>query len=136
MVGVGGINEEKWVAKMARIISDAPEEHRPVLTRVKMEISKGESVKGLGATTINVDMLSKTLGYIMDIQVTDDTITRLLKEGKKEMIVRELINLMPLPCLTCNQDSKFHIGDSPQVKCSRGACVECFPKPKNGWAHL
>ena len=68
MAGVGGINEEKWVAKLARIISDAPEEHRQVLTKVKMEISKGESVKGLGATTIYIDLLSETLGYIMDIQ--------------------------------------------------------------------
>ena len=124
---------------MARIIADAPEEICHVLMKVKMEISKSDSVKSLGATNINVDMLSKTLGYIKDIQVNDESITRLLKEGKKEMIVRALINLMPLPCVTCNQDSEFQIEDRPQVRCrrcNRGACVECFPEPKNGWAHL
>ena len=135
MAGIGGINQDVWITKMAKIIADAPDELRHVLMKVKMAISKNDSIKSLGATSINVDMLSKTLSYIMDIQVNDETITRLLKEGKKEMIVRELINLMPLPCVTCNQDAEFQIGDKPQVRCrrcNRGACVTCFSEPKNG----
>ena len=75
----------------------------------------------------------------MNIQVTDGNITRLLKEGKKDMILRQVVNMMPLPCLTCNKDIEFKPTDKPQVRCrrcDRGACPDCFPEPKNGWAYL
>ena len=130
---------EKWVASNATLISDAPEEELcHVLSRVKMELTKTECMKSLGHNSINAEMLSNTLAYLMDVQVTDNSITRLLKEGKKDMIVRQVVNMMPLPCLTCNKDSQFKPGQA-QVRCrrcDRGACVDCFPEPKNGWAYL
>ena len=75
----------------------------------------------------------------MDSQVTDEAITKLLKEGKKDKIIREVLNLMPLPCVTCTKDSEYQAGDRPAVRCrrcSRGACKDCFPQPKNGWVFL
>ena len=110
---------------MATIISAAPEELRHVLGMVKMSKTKSENMKSLGGNGINVDMLTKTLAYLMNIEENDEAITRLLKDGKKDMIVRQVVNLMPLPCLTCNQDTQFKVGDKPQVRCrrcDRGAC--------------
>ena len=92
---------------MADLIAGAPEELRHVLEKVKMSQSKYSNMKSLGATTINTEMLGNTLAYLMDIQVTDDDITRLLKEGKKDMIIRQVVNMMPLPCVTCNGDAEL-----------------------------
>ena len=136
---MAGINLDLWMTKMASMIVEAPEELRFVLDKVKMNASKADNMKSLGATSINVEMLANTLSYLMAVQVTDESITRLLKEGKKDMIIREVVNLMPMPCVTCNRDSEFKPGDKPQVRCkrcSRGACVDCFPEPKNGWTYL
>ena len=91
---MAGVNLDEWMARMATIVSDAPEEHRHVLNMVKMSKTKKENMKSLGGTGINVEMLAKTLAYLMDIQVTDETISRLLKEGKKDMIVRQLVMLL------------------------------------------
>ena len=127
------------MAKMATLIRDAPEELRHVLMKMKMSKTKADSIKCLGANTINNEMLGKTLAFLMDIQVTDENITRLLKDGKKDMILRQVVNLMPLPCITCNNDTEFKPTDRPQVRCrrcDRGACADCFPEPKNGWAYL
>ena len=127
------------MTKRGTLIAQAPEELRHVISKVKMNTSKAESMRSLGAVTINTEMLGKTLAYLMDIEVTDNNITRLLKEGKKDMIVRTMVNLMPLPCLTCNHDIEFKPTDKPQVRCKRcdrGACTVCFPEPKNGWAYL
>ena len=124
---------------MADLIAAAPEELRHVLEKVKMSATKYNNMKSLGAATINTEMLGNTLAYLMDIQVTDDDITRLLKEGKKDMIIRQVVNMMPLPCFTCNGAAKYKPGEKPQVRCrryARGACTQCFPEPMKGWAYL
>ena len=130
---------EKWIAKSAKIIAEAPDEIKPVLVQVKMNQKKDKSMKSLGSNGINVDMLSNTLAYLLEIEVTHERISELLKEGKKELIFRELCNLMPLPCVTCRRDSEYQVGETPVVRCrrcSRGACKECFPLPQQGWAYL
>ena len=135
----GGMDLEKCVAKMARIITAAPEEIKPVLVRMKMKASKSENMKSLGGPNINNEMLANTLAFLKDIQVDDECISGLLKEGKKDLIIREVMNLMPLPCVTCTLDSEFQPGDRPQVRCrrcKRGACIKCQPEPKTGWLHL
>ena len=92
-------------AKVAILIAEAPEEIRDVLAKIKISLTKADSIWCLGATFINNKMLGKTLAYLMDVDVMDKKITRLLKEGKKEMIFRQVINMMPLPCITCNNDA-------------------------------
>ena len=124
---------------MADLIAAAPEELRHVLEKVKMSQSKADNMKSLGDPTINKELLAKTLGHLKNINMDDESITMLLKDGRKDMIIREVINLMPMPCVTCNSDSEFQPGDKPQVRCRRcrrGACKDCFPEPKNGWVYL
>ena len=134
------IDIQKWMAKGARILTDAPEEIKPVLAKVKMNQKKEDTMKnGLGHNSINVEMLANTLAYLLEIQVTDEIITGLLKEGKKERIFREVTNLMPLTCVTCRRDTEYQVGEKPTVRCrrcNRGACKECFPLPQQGWAYL
>ena len=95
---------------------------------VKMSASLEENRKSLTTNTINTEMMGKTLAFLLDIEVTDEKIAGLLKEGRKDLIIRELINLMPLACVTCNRDTEYQVGDKPAVRCrrcSRGACREC-----------
>ena len=139
----GGMDMDKCVAKMARIIAAATEEIKPVLVKIKMNASKMENMKSLdkclGGPAISNEMLANTLAFLKDTQAGDEDIAGLLKEGKKESIIREVFSLMPLPCLTCTMDVEFQPGDRPQVRCrrcKRGACVECLPEPKTGWVYL
>ena len=139
MTAIGGFDLDMWMTKMSAMITGAPEELRFVLSQIKMSKSKSDGMKALSSSTINAEMLGKTLAYLQNTQENDESITRLLKEGKKEMIIREVVNFMPLNCVTCNKDSQFQPGDRPQVRCRRccrGACIECFPEPKNGWVYL
>ena len=85
--GIGGINIDLWITRMASMIAEAPEELRIVLTQIKMVKTKRDALKALGSTNINVEMLAKTLAYLQDSLMTDESITRLLKEGKKKMII-------------------------------------------------
>ena len=129
----------KCVAKGAIILAAAPEELRPVLNAVKMGATIEENKKSLASNKINTEMLGQTLAFLLDTQVNDERIAGLLKEGRKDLIIRELINLMPLACVTCNRDTEYQVGDKPAVRCrrcSRGACRECFPLPQNGWVYL
>ena len=139
MSGLGGMDQTKCVAKLARLITEAPAEPKIVLNKVKMTKSKAENLKSLGAPVINKEMLAMTLGHLRNINVDDESITMLLKDGKKHMIIREVMNLMPFPCVTCHKDAEFQAGDNPQVRCRscrRGACKACFTEPQNGWVYL
>ena len=61
MTGITGINLDKWMTQMGRIIAGAPEELRLVLGKVKMSSSKRDIMNGLGANNIKTEMLGKTL---------------------------------------------------------------------------
>ena len=65
MTGVGGVNKEVWTAKVAILIAKAPEEIRDVLAKIKISVTKAESIRCLGATFINNEILGKTLAYLM-----------------------------------------------------------------------
>ena len=69
MTGITGINLDKWMTQMGRIIAGAPEELRLVLGKVKMSSSKRDIMNGLGANNIKTEMLGKTLSYLKDRNV-------------------------------------------------------------------
>ena len=79
--------QTKYVAKMARLIAEAPVELRFVLNTVKMTSSKAENMSSLGATNTNKEFLVKTLGQLRKIDMDYESITILLKDGKKDLII-------------------------------------------------
>ena len=132
-------DKKKNVEMMSIILAEAPEELRFLLAEVKMEQDKKANLKNLNSTSINSEMLTKTLAYLMSVDITDEKITRLLKNGKQEMIMRMLLNLMPMQCLTCLKDTLHLVGEVPMVKCrrcARGGCRDCYPEPVPGWSYL
>ena len=125
------MNKKKCRERMFHIIAEAPEEFRLLLAKVKMEEDKKTNLKNLSNSSINSEMMTNDLAYLMSVDVTDEKITILLKNGKQEMVMRTLLNLMPLECTTCLKDTVYLVDEVPRVRCrrwNRGACRDCCPE--------
>ena len=136
---MSGTNENKFLERMAFIVSEAPEELKCVLTKVRMDQDWKTSMKSLGCSSLNSEVLGKTLAYLMGLDVIDKQVTRLLKQGLQEMICRKTLHLMPEQCRVCLDDYHFSPGEIPRVRCrrcERGACPDCYPVPRLHWSFL
>ena len=125
--------------RMAFLLTEAPEDIKPIFVKVKMDQDKSSQMKALGCGTINNEMMSKTLAYLWKCEVTDEKITRLVMKGKKMTILNLLWNLMPEQCSSCLKDYHHIMEEEPKVRCRRcnkGACPDCFPENVHRWRHL
>ena len=122
---------------LADIISAAPENIKAALMRIKMENSFMTNFGALEGVTCEV--MADTLAYLLDTNINDDRIKRLLKKGRQLMILRTLINLMPTQCTVCTKNYHYMVGEPVAVqctRCTRPACGECFPQRHLHWHHL
>ena len=74
--------------------------------------------------------LSKTYAHLMNVDIEDEKVARLSKDGLRVMILHRMQELMPEQCGTCLKTYYYERTDQPMVcciRCNRGACGECYP---------
>ena len=104
--------------RMGFIITQAPDEVKPVLVKIKTDQDKAANMKNLSNTSLNTEVLSKTLAFLMNCEEKDERITKLVRKGKQMMIMKLLVNLMPEQCNTCMKENKKKI--DPCEKTTQG----------------
>ena len=129
----------QMLAKIATDVGDSKEmeDIRDAINKVKVAQDYEENFKALNLTT---EVLRRTYAYLMNKDIKDEEVVKLLKDGLRIEILRRLVIMMPEQCKTCQQMVTWGREETPLVTCRlcrAGACPTCYPQVLNlGWRYL
>ena len=116
------------------------EEIATIVYKVKVNNLYKENISSLHKC--NREQLSKVYAWLMKIQVDDEDIVQMSKEGLKKMIIWRMFQITAEECRSCLK--MVHLSREEEYlvtcwECGKGACKDCYPTDLAGgknWRYL